>query len=548
MSKKILVTYALPYANGDIHLGHMVGFIQTDIWVRFQKMCGHDCLYICGSDAHGTPIMINAEQQGITPEQLIEKVSQQQLIDIQAFNIEFDNFYTTHSPENKELSETVYLRLKERGDIISKTISQAYDPSKNMFLPDRYVKGECPRCHAKDQYGDVCEVCSATYAPTDLLNPYSVVSGATPVIKESEHLFFDLPRYTEALQKWTSNGHLQSQVRNKLEEWFTQGLRAWDITRDPPYFGFPIPGAPNKFLYVWLDAPIGYMASLKNLCKRRPDLDFDTYWGPNSTAELYHFIGKDIMYFHALFWPAVLMGANFRTPSSIHVHGFLTVDGQKMSKSRGTFVKARTFLDQLDGEYLRYYFASKLSAQVEDVDLNFTDFTQRINADLVGKVVNIASRCARFINQYFNNQLAAAVAEPLLLQRFIDASIPIHHAYESRDYNKAMREIMELADLANQYIDEKKPWVLIKDEKAANTVHEVCSMGINLFRIIMLYLKPVLPGLAHKVEDFLQVAPMQWQDREYPLCNHTVKTFTPLLNRVDPLKIDAIKAHTDASS
>lgn len=540
--RHILVTYALPYANGDIHLGHILGFVQTDIWVRFQQMQGHECFYICGSDAHGTPIMISAEQQGVTPETLIDRIHKEHLRDLQAFHINFDNFYTTHSPENRKLSEHIYHQLNARGDLTCRTISQAFDPIKNMFLPDRYVKGECPRCNAKDQYGDACEVCGATYAPTDLINAYSVMSGAAPVIRESEHFFFDLPRYTETLKKWIHNGHLQEQISNKLEEWFTSGLKAWDITRDAPYFGFSIPGFPDKFFYVWLDAPIGYMASFKHFCAQRPDLNFDAYWMNNADephkTELYHFIGKDIMYFHALFWPAMLMAAGYRTPNSIFVHGFLTVNGQKMSKSRGTFIKARTYLEQLDPDYLRYYFASRLGSKVEDVDFNVDDFIQRINSDLIGKVVNIASRCAKFINQSFQHQLAASLAEPLLYEQFVQKGQGIAKHYESREYHKAMRDIMELANIANQYIDEHKPWTLAKDPAQHASVQAICSMGLELFRLLITYLKPVLPGLAAKAEQFLNISPLKWSDSQHPLLAHSINDFIPLLTRIDPTKVD----------
>lgn len=539
--RKILVTSALPYANGDIHLGHLVETIQTDIWARFQKMRGHDCKYICGSDAHGTPIMLSAEKLGLTPEALIEKIHLAHTADFHDFHIEFDNFHTTHSAENQQLAELIYTRLKERGDILTKTIEQAFDPIKNMFLPDRFVKGECPRCQATDQYGDGCEVCGATYSPTDLKNPLSVLSGATPILKQSVHYFFDLPQYEVILKQWTQE-HLQEQMRNKLDEWFDTGLQTWDISRDAPYFGFEIPGEPGKYFYVWLDAPIGYMASFKNLCQRQPELNFDEYWQADSKTELYHFIGKDILYFHALFWPAMLHGANFRKPTAIFTHGFLTIDGQKMSKSRGTFIKARTYLDHLDAEFLRYYFAAKLNSKVEDIDLSLDDFAQRVNADLVGKVINIASRCSSFITNYFKGQLATSCSDAILLEVFAEAGQSIAQAYEGREYSRAIREIMELADRANQYINDKKPWALIKEDNRRQATHEICTLGINLFRVLMVYLKPVLPITAQKVEAFLNIPPLSWQDSLKPLFNHVINPFIPLLQRIDKDQILAIKA------
>jgi len=539
--RKILVTNALPYANGSLHIGHMVGYVQADIWVRFQRMRGNHCVYLCGDDAHGTPIMIKAQQEGITPEELIDQMHQEHKQDFIDFLIDFDNFYTTHSDENRELAETIYKRLDERGDITTRVIMQAYDPEKNMFLPDRYVKGECPRCGAKDQYGDSCESCSATYAPTELKNPVSTLSGATPIQKETEHYFFKLANYKDMLKDWTRSGHLQEQVANKLDEWFEAGLRDWDISRDAPYFGFEIPGVKGKYLYVWLDAPVGYMASLKNLCKTENDLDFDTYWAKDSKAELYHFIGKDIIYFHSLFWPAMLQGANFRTPTAIFANGFLTVNGKKMSKSRGTFIKARTYLDNLDPEYLRYYFAAKLSNRIEDIDLNLEDFVQRVNSDLVGKVVNIASRCAGFINKRFDNKLSSECCDPKLYQQFVAQGDDIAKCFEKREFSRAVREIMKLADLANQYIDEHKPWQLIKEEGKEQQVHEICSLGLNLFRVLMTYLKPILPNMSRKVEDFFNLTEMSFDDRREPLVNHEIKKFKPLMQRIEPSAIDAMK-------
>jgi len=539
--RKILATNALPYANGVPHLGHLVGTIQGDIWVRLQKMLGHECLYICGSDSHGTPIMIQAEKLGITPETLIEQIRTQQERDFADFLVEFDNYHTTHSPENKELVELMFARHVEKDNITKRIIKQLYDPVKNMFLPDRFIKGECPRCHAKDQYGDNCEVCGATYAPTELINPFSTLSGATPIEKESEHYFFKLQNYEDYLKEWTRLGHLQEQVTNKLDEWFKEGLREWDISRDAPYFGFPIPGAENKYFYVWLDAPVGYMASFKNLCNKRKDLNFAEYWEKDNTAELYHFIGKDIIYFHALFWPAILHGADFRTPTAIFVNGFLTVDGQKMSKSRGTFIKARTYLDHLNPEYLRYYFAAKLSDRIEDLDINFEDFTQRINADLVGKFINIASRTASFINKHFAGKLSTHCVDIALLNEFAKAGDDIAEKWNNMEFSHAIRQIMALADKANQYIDEKKPWSLMKDPAEANTVQDVCTLGLNLFRVLMIYLKPILPATAKQVEHFLNIAPLQWQDKNQALLNHTIREFQPLITRVDPKQIEAIK-------
>ena len=538
--RKIIVTSALPYANGPIHLGHMVEFIQTDIWKRFQQLIGNQCLYIWGSDAHGTPIMLRAEKEGITPEQLVARIHQEHTRDFDDFHISYDNFYTTHSPENNELACDIYRRLRERGDIEVKTIIQAFDPVKNIFLPDRFVKGECPRCHAKDQYGDNCEVCGATYTPMELKNPRSVLSDATPIEKESEHYFFKLPNHEQFLRDWTQAGHIPATVANKLDEWFTTGLQNWDISRDAPYFGFPIPDAKDKYFYVWLDAPIGYMASFKNLCSRRPDLNFDEYWKADSKTELHHFIGKDIMYFHALFWPATLHGAGYRTPTAIHTHGFLTVNGQKMSKSRGTFVKARTYLEHLDPEYLRYYFATKLTDSVEDIDLNFEDFRLRINSDLIGKYINIASRCAGFITKYFNNQLSAELADAELFANFVvqASSIAIH--YENRDYSRAMREIMLLADKANQYIADQAPWSLAKNAETLASVQGICTMGLNLFRVLSIYLKPVLPTLTEKVETFFNVEAFTWQDHAQALLNHTINQFVPLMARIEETQIAAL--------
>ncbi len=538
-TRRILVTSALPYANGPIHIGHLVEYIQTDIWVRFQKLRGHECYYLCADDAHGTPIMLRAERDGVTPEQLIERVWREHRADFADFLIEFDNYHSTHSPENRHYAELIYRRLDEGGHISRRVITQAFDPEKQMFLPDRFIKGECPRCGAPEQYGDSCENCGATYSPTDLKNPRSVVSGATPILKESLHFFFKLADFEELLKDWIASGPIQPQMVNKLNEWFAAGLQEWDISRDAPYWGFEIPDAPGKYFYVWLDAPIGYMASFQNYCDRT-GIRFDDFWNPDSQAEVYHFIGKDIAYFHILFWPAMLTGAGFRKPTAVHCHGFLTVDGQKMSKSRGTFIKARTYLDHLRPEYLRYYFATKLNDGIDDLDLNFEDFQQRVNGDLVGKLVNIASRSAGFITRRFAGRLAGQLAEPALYAEFADAGAVIAQAYEGREFGRAMREIMALADRANQYIDEKKPWALAKQPGAGAEVQAVCSMGLNLFRLLTIYLKPVLPGLAAQVEQFLQILPLRWSDLNAPLLDHPIAEFKPLLQRMEQVQIAAM--------
>jgi methionyl-tRNA synthetase len=540
MSRNILVTSALPYANGSIHLGHLVEYIQTDIWARFQKLRGHNCTYVCADDAHGTAIMLRARQEGITPEELIARVSEEHQQDFAGFHIGFDNYHSTHSEENRFFANTIYERNRDAGHIHSKFITQAYDPEENIFLPDRFIKGECPKCGAPDQYGDNCENCGASYNPADLKNPRSVVSGATPVEKESEHYFFKLGNFETMLREWTKAGHLQKEITNKLNEWFEAGLQDWDISRDAPYFGFEIPDHPGKYFYVWLDAPIGYMASFKNLCKRRDDLDFESYWNPDSKAELYHFIGKDIQYFHTLFWPAMLHGAGFRVPTNVFIHGFLTVDGQKMSKSRGTFIKADTYLRHLNPEYLRYYFAGKLGSGVDDIDLNLEDFAQRVNADLVGKFVNIASRCAGFITKRFDGRLSDTLAEPTLWNDFKHAGDEIAEQFEKREYARAMRSIMALADKANQYIDEKQPWVIAKEQGRDAELQQICSMGLNLFRVIACYLKPVLPATIEAAETFLQVDPLGWDDAKTPLHGHVISKFKPLMTRVDPKQIEAM--------
>jgi methionyl-tRNA synthetase len=537
-ARDILVTSALPYANGSLHLGHLLEQVQTDIWVRFQKSRGHNCRYVCADDAHGTAIMLTAEQLGITPEQQIQQMQEEHERDSADFLIGFDNYYSTHTAENRHFSELIYTRLRDKGHIAKRDIVQAFDPEKQLFLSDRYIKGTCPKCKTADQYGDNCEACGATYSPTDLIDPVSALSGATPVDKKSEHYFFTLPAFADMLREWTNSGTLQPQIANKLAEWLDAGLQEWDISRDAPYFGFEIPDAPGKYFYVWLDAPIGYMASYQNLCERE-GLDFDAFWAPGSTTELYHFIGKDIINFHGLFWPAILSSAGYRMPTAIYAHGFLTVNGTKMSKSRGTFIKARTYLDHLDAEYIRYYYAAKLSAGVDDIDLNLEDFIQRVNSDVVGKVVNIASRCAGFLRKGFDNTLTAECAEAELLQSFLDAGTGIAALYEQREFSKAIREIMALADRANQYIDEKKPWVLAKEEGREAEVHQACSVGINLFRVLMVYLKPVLPVMAEKAEDFLQSS-LDWTALEQVLLDHKIAKFKPLLTRIEAAQVQAV--------
>lgn len=540
--RKILVTSALPYANGSIHLGHMVEYIQTDIWVRFQKMRGNQAIYVCADDAHGSAIMLRAEKEGITSEQLIDNVRAEHTTDFADFLVDFDNYHSTHSPENQALSSLIYTRLRDAGHIATRPVTQYFDPDKQMFLADRFIKGTCPKCAAEDQYGDNCEVCGATYAPTELKNPKSAISGATPVLKESLHYFFKLPDFDAMLKQWTRSGALQESVANKIAEWLDAGLQQWDISRDAPYFGFEIPDAPGKYFYVWLDAPIGYMASFQNLCARRPELDFDAYWAKDSSAELYHFIGKDIVNFHALFWPAMLEGAGFRKPTALNVHGYLTVNGQKMSKSRGTFIKARTYLDHLDPEYLRYYYASKLSRSVDDLDLNLEDFVQKVNSDLVGKVVNIASRCAGFIHKGNGGRLVAENAAPELFAEFASAAPSIAEAYENRDFARAMREIMALADRANAWIADKAPWALNKQDGKQAEVQAICAAGVNLFRQLVIFLKPVLPNLAAAAEQFLNVAPLSWNNHQVLLADHDLNPFNPLMTRIDPVKIDAMIA------
>lgn len=537
--RKILVTSALPYANGPIHLGHLVEYIQTDIWTRFQKMRGHECWYVCADDAHGTPIMLRADKEGITPEALIAKTSEEHQADFAGFNIAFDHYHSTHSEENRTLASDIYLKLEAAGHIAKRTISQAFDPEKQMFLPDRFIKGECPKCGAADQYGDNCESCGATYSPTELKNAVSAVSGATPVEKDSEHYFFKLGEFEDFLKQWTTAGHVHESLENKLGEWFEAGLQDWDISRDAPYFGFQIPGSDNKYFYVWLDAPIGYMASFKALCDKT-GLNFDDYWARDSDAEVVHFIGKDIVYFHALFWPAMLHGAGLRTPSKILAHGFLTLNGEKMSKSRGTFIKARTWLDHMPAEPLRYYFAAKLNNGVGDLDLNLEDFVARVNSDLVGKYVNIASRCANFITKKFDGTLDTPAVPHPLVEECAAAAPAIAELYEQRDFARAVREIMALADKANQYIAEQEPWALAKDDSKLPQVHEICSTGVRLFHILSVYLKPLLPALAEKAEAFLNLPPQQWADVAQSLNGHAINKFKPLMTRVQAEDIEKV--------
>lgn len=542
--RRILVTSALPYANGPLHLGHLLEHIQTDIWVRYQRARGHETHYVCADDTHGTAIMLKAEQQGLSAEQLIDQVHSEHTRDFHDFLISHDNYYSTHSDENRDYSAQIYNTLYEKGFIAEREITQAYDPEKELFLADRYIKGTCPRCKATEQYGDNCEVCGATYSPVDLIDPYSTISGATPVDKQSLHYFFKLPEFKEFLQGWLGNEQLQPAVANKLGEWLEAGLQEWDISRDAPYFGFEIPNAPGKFFYVWLDAPIGYMASFKNYCDRE-DLDFDEFWDRDKAqaagTELYHFIGKDIINFHGLFWPAMMHACELRLPNAIFAHGFVMINGEKMSKSRGTFITARSYLDQLNPEYLRYYFASKLGNSVDDIDLNLEDFVQKVNSDLVGKLVNIASRCSGFINKRFDNVLADQLPEPQLQQAFIDEGATIGQAYEQREFARAMRMIMTLADRANQYIDEQQPWVVAKQEGEEARLHGICTQGISAFAVLLTYLKPVLPELASKAEAFLNT-PLDWTDLQRSLCGTSINKFKPLMSRIEASSIDAMLA------
>jgi methionyl-tRNA synthetase len=548
--RQILVTSALPYANGAIHLGHMLEYIQTDIWARFQRCQGHECYFAWADDAHGTPVMLSARAEGKSPEELIELMNEQHKSDFSAFGISFDNYSSTHSDYNRELVETIYRRLDAGAHIVRRSIKQLFDEKEGMFLPDRFIRGTCPKCGAADQYGDSCESCGSTYAPTDLIEPRSAVSGSAPVMRESEHYFFRLADFEPRLKQWTASGALQPEIANKLQEWFTDGLRDWDISRDAPYFGFRIPGTEDKYFYVWVDAPVGYIASFRELCER-VGLDFEAWWGADSTAEVHHFIGKDIVYFHTLFWPAMLMGSGFRTPTAVYAHGFLTVDGAKMSKSRGTFIRARTYLDHLHPDYLRYYFAAKLGPGTGDIDLNLEDFVQRVNADVVGKVVNIASRCAGFIQRHFGGRLAGELPRPDLYAGFVAARAAIAADFEERNYQSAVRRIMALADEANRYIDNARPWQGIKEAGQEREVHAVCTQGINLFRVLIVYLAPVLPFTAERAAAFLGAPSTtgigDWSLIDRPLLDAPLNTFQPLLTRVDPLKVQAMIENSSES-
>lgn len=547
--RKIMVSSALPYANGQIHMGHLVEYVQSDIWARFQKLRGHDCTYVSAADAHGTPIMIKARQENIRPEDLVTRVAKEQHEDLLAFDVAFDNFYTTHSEENKQLVLRLFTALQDAGHIYTKTIEQAYDDQEKMFLPDRLVKGTCPRCKTDDQYGDACENCGATYNPRDLIEPFSTLSGSKPVWRESEHYFFKLSEFGEKLRRWMKSAKLHQNITSKLEEWFEAGLQDWDISRDAPYFGFPIPGTTDKFFYVWLDAPVGYLASFLNYCNRHDNCDFEEYWSPGHDTETYHFIGKDIVYFHTLFWPAVLEGASFRTPTSVFAHGFLTVNGKKMSKSRGTFINARTYIRHLDPNHLRYYYAAKLGPGMDDIDLNLDDFAARVNSDLVGKLVNIASRCAGFISKRFKGQLAPTLDDTTQFAEFAAAADRIADHYEQREYSKAMRLIMSLADQANRYIEDKKPWVMVKRDDQADDVQIVCTQGLNLFRTLMVYLTPVVPGLAAKSQELLNEDSWSWSSASEPLLDSTINRFKPLLTRVEPEQVQKmVKESKDVSA
>ena len=538
--RKILVSSALPYANGSIHMGHLVEYIQSDIWVRFQKLYGNKCIYVCAADAHGTPIMIKAREEQTTPEELVKRISKEQYKDLKDFNVEFDNFYTTHSSENTELVYRIYKVLLKEKHIYKKTIKQAYDESEKIFLPDRFIRGNCPRCHAKDQYGDACENCGATYNPEELSQPVSVLSNTKPTWRKSEHHFFRLSSFEKQLKKWIKESNLHQNITSKLDEWFTVGLRDWDISRDAPYFGINIPDTTDKYFYVWLDAPIGYLASFLNLCKKTSDLNFEDYWLNKNSNEIYHFIGKDIVYFHTLFWPAILEGSGFRKPNSVFAHGFLTINGKKMSKSRGTFIKARTYLDHLDPTYLRYYYAAKLGPSMEDIDLSFDDFILRVNSDLIGKLVNIASRCATFINKNFDSKLASKHDDPSLFQEFLNKSKTISKYFENREFSKVIRETMKLSDMTNEYIDKNKPWVIIKEKDQGTKAQEICTQGLNLFRIIMIYLTPVLPELSKKSQILFKEQLWTWSSLENPLLSCNISNYKPLLLRIEKSEVNKI--------
>jgi len=540
MSRKILVSSALPYANGAIHMGHLVEYLQSDIWARFQKMRGHQCTYVCAADAHGTPIMIKARQENISPEELVARVGAEQHEDLKAFGVNFDNFHTTHSEENEQIVGRMFKALSAAGHIATRTIEQAYDETENMFLPDRFVRGTCPRCGEEVQYGDACEVCGATYSPNDLIDPISVLSNTAPVWRESEHYFLKLSEFEPMLKDWIKKADLHQNITSKLEEWFEAGLQDWDISRDEPYFGFLIPGTTDKYFYVWLDAPVGYLASFLHYCNNHDDIDFDEYWTPDSQNEVYHFIGKDIVYFHTLFWPAVLSGSGFRLPTSVFAHGFLTINGKKMSKARGTFINARTYLDHLNPSHLRYYYAAKLGPGMDDIDLSLDDFVARVNSDLVGKLVNIASRCAGFISKRFDGKLSAALDDPALYEKFTEQSEVIADYYEAREYSKAMRTIMALADEANRYIEQKKPWLMIKDEGQMDAVQDVCTQGLNMFRALMVYLMPVVPALAKDTRAYFNEDAWDWTSAQQPLLGQAVAKFKPLITRVEQAQVDNV--------
>ena len=536
--RNILVSSALPYANGSIHMGHLVEYIQTDIWVRFQKLRGHNCHYVCAADAHGTPIMIKAREEGVTPEDLVTSIAKKQHRDLKNFDVEFDNFHSTHSKENQELVEHIYNSLVKSDYIYTKNIDQAYDIEEKMFLPDRFIQGTCPKCRAESQYGDACEKCGATYSPNEMIEPISTLSRTKPIWKESEHFFFKLSSFKNELKDWMKTAHLHKNITNKLSEWFEMGLKDWDISRDDPYFGFKIPNTHNKYFYVWLDAPIGYLASFLNLCAKNKQLKFDDYFNKDSEHELYHFIGKDIVYFHTLFWPAVLEGAELRKPTSVFAHGFLTINGKKMSKSRGTFINAVTYLDNLNPNYIRYYYAAKLGPSMEDIDMNMDDFVARVNSDLIGKLINIASRCSGFINKNFQGRLSSRLDDEKLFNTFSSASEIIATHYEAREYSKAMKHIMLLADIANRYIEEKKPWLMIKNSSKTNEVQTVCTQGMNLFRLLMIYLMPVIPDIAKNVKILFNEKKWSWDDCKNPLLDTKISIYKPLLTRVEKEKVD----------
>lgn len=539
MTRKILVTSALPYANGSIHLGHMLEHIQSDIWVRYQKLRGNKVTYVCADDTHGTPIMIKAKQLGKTPEELINEVSAEHKADFKNFEINYDNYYTTHSEENKFLSSEIYNKLKSKGFIVSKTISQLFDPKQEMFLPDRFVKGTCPKCKAKDQYGDNCEVCGATYSPTELIDPYSTISGAKPELKDTTHFFFDLPKFEPVLKDWIAKGAIPEEMANKLNEWFDSGLQQWDITRDAPYFGFEIPNEKNKYFYVWLDAPVGYLGSFKNYCSTHTDINFDEYLDTQSNCEMYHFIGKDILYFHSLFWPAMLNGADLKMPTKLFIHGYVTVNGAKMSKSKGTFIKASTFLKFFSPETLRYYYAAKMNNKIDDLDLNLEDFVSRVNSDVVNKLVNIASRTGNFITKRFEGKLANTITENEIFANFYNAKEKIESLYENREYAKAIKEIMTLADIANKYIDDKAPWTIAKNPDENDKLLEICTNSINMYRILITYLQPVMPSLSAQSAEFLNTT-INWDEVTTPLVNHSINQFKPLFKRIELKQVEAM--------